>query len=175
MQKWHKQGLAALLLLIVLAGSLFASEPENELRQVPAEVPEPKEEWPVHQAVEGSERAASSKELANPFTMLHETRAEREKAAKEASAVKAAKPMTAPAAPVPPVAAAPEAATKAPAMPVLKGLMSGAGSQLALLDWGGKSLMLGVGEEAEGIKVEAIEDKRVLISTQQGEKWLDLP
>ena len=78
MQKWQKQGLAALLLLIVLAGSLFASEPEKELRQVPAEVPEPKEERPVHQAVEGSERAASSKELTNPFTMLHETRAERE-------------------------------------------------------------------------------------------------
>ena len=83
MQKWHKQGLAALLLLIVLAGSLFASEPEKELRQVPAEVPEPKEERPVHQAVEGSERAASSKELANPFTMLHETRAEREKQPKK--------------------------------------------------------------------------------------------
>ena len=51
MQKWHKQGLAALLLIIVLAGSLLASESENELRQVPAEVPEPKEERPVHQAV----------------------------------------------------------------------------------------------------------------------------
>ena len=62
-----------------------------------------------------------------------------------------------------------------PAEPVLRGLMSGAGGQLALIDCGGKSLMLGVGEEAEGIKVEAIENKRALVSTRQGDKWLDLP
>ena len=175
MQKWHKQGLAALLLIIVLAGSLLASEPENELRQIPAEVPETKEGRPAHQAVEGSERAASSKELTNPFTMLHETRAERENAARAAAAEKRASSQTVPAAPIQPSVKVPEVKAAIPAEPVLRGLMSGAGGQLALIDWGGKSLMLGVGEEAEGIKVEAIENKRALVSTRQGEIWLDMP
>lgn len=174
MQGWKKSGLAALLLMAVMACYLSASEPEEELQLVRSqEAPERQEERPVHQAVEGSERAASAS-LGDPFTMLHETREEKAKAASKPKTAEAERKPTSPEAPQQP-AAVPAIRPPAPVEPQLKGIISGGAGQLVLLDYGDKSLTIAVGEEAEGIKVEAVDAKRVLVSTPQGEKWLELP
>ena len=175
MQSWKKSGLAALLLIILLAGVLFASEPEEEvLLELPEQRAETEEKRPAHQSIAGSEQAAVSKGLKDPFTLLHETREEKGKAAEKKTAVQAAEQEKRPAPPISPKAAMPP---KPPAVqePKLTGIISGAAGHLALIDYGEKSLTLSAGEGAEGIIVTAIEPRRVCVSTPQGEKWLELP
>ena len=176
MQSWKKSALAALLLLVALAGCLFASEPEEDeggliLKEPPAKT---EERRPAHQAIAGSEQAAASKGLKDPFTLMHETREEKSQAAEKKTAAQAAKPEQSPALPMLPK---PAPAAKPPVVqePKLTGIISGAAGQLALIDYGGKSLTLSAGEGAGGITVTAIEPRRVCVSTPQGEKWLELP
>lgn len=174
MQDWKKSGLAALLLIIVLAGGIFASEPEEEASLALPEQAAKVEERPAHQAIMGSEQAAASEGLKDPFTLTHETRAERSKAAEKKPAVPRGGQETRPAAlPAPP----PVPASKVPTVqePKLTGIISGASGQLALVEYGDKSLTLAAGEGAGGLTVTAIEARRVLVSTPQGEKWLELP
>ncbi len=175
MQDWKKSGLAALLLIIVLAGGIFASEPEEEASLALPEQAAKVEERPAHQAIMGSEQAAASEGLKDPFTLTHETRAERSKAEEgKKPAVPRGGQETRPAAlPAPP----PVPASKVPTVqePKLTGIISGASGQLALVEYGDKSLTLAAGEGAGGLTVTAIEARRVLVSTPQGEKWLELP
>lgn len=174
MQDWKKSGLAALLLIIVLAGGIFASEPEEEASLALPEQAAKAEERPAHQAIRGSEQAAASEGLKDPFTLTHETRAERSKAAEKKPAVPRGGQEARPAAlPAPP----PVPASKVPTVqePKLTGIISGASGQLALVEYGDKSLTLAAGEGAGGLTVTAIEARRVLVSTPQGEKWLELP
>lgn len=172
MQRWKKSGVAALILMAVMACYLSASAPEEEMQLVQPREPEMQEERPVYQSVEGSERAASAS-LRDPFTMLHESKEERAKAASKPKAAESERKPASPALPQP--AAVPAMKTPAPVEPQLKGIISGEAGQLALVDCGDKSLAIALGEEAEGIKLEAIENKRVLVSTPNGEKWLELP
>ena len=103
MQSWKKSGLAALLLIILLAGVLFASEPEDEvLLELPEQRAETEEKRPAHQSIAGSEQAAVSKGLKDPFTLLHETREEKGKAAEKKTAVQAAEQEKRPAPPISP-------------------------------------------------------------------------
>lgn len=175
MQDWKKSGLAALLLIIVLAGGIFASEPEEEASLALPEQAAKAEERPAHQAIRGSEQAAASEGLKDPFTLTHETRAERSKAAEgKKSAVPRGRQETRNAA----MSATPSVPTsKLPSVqePKLTGIISGASGQLALLEYGDKSLTLAAGEGAGGLTVTAIEARRVRVSTPQGEKWLELP
>lgn len=175
MQSWKKSGLAALLLIILLVGVLFASEPEEEvLLELPEQRAEIEEKRPAHQSIAGSEQAAVSKGLKDPFTLLHETREEKGKAAETKADVQAVGQEKRPAMPI---SAKPAPLPKPPVVqePKLTGIISGAAGQLALIDYGGKSLTLAAGEGAEDITVTAIEPRRVCVSTPQGEKWLELP
>lgn len=174
MQDWKKSGLAALLLTVALAGALFASGMEEEAEEIALSEPPPQvEERPAHQVIEGSDR--TGKTLNDPFTMGHETREEKGKAAeKRKAAERVAGQEKISVSQLPPK---PVQVTQAPAVqePKLKGIISGASGQLALVDYGDRSLTLAVGEGADGIQLLAVEPKRVLVGTPQGEKWLELP
>lgn len=176
MQGWQKSGLAALLLLL-LAGVLLASEPEEDTALVLTESaaePAKAEERPAHQPIAGSDRAASA-ELKDPFTLAHETREgagklpEKKKTGKESAGQERRQPLPRGAQP------APASQPPTPKEPKLTGIISGAAGQLALVDYGDKSLTLSAGEGSGGLQVLAIEAKRVLVKTPQGEKWLELP
>ena len=136
MQSWKKSALAALLLLVVLAGCLFASEPEEDeggliLKEPPAKT---EERRPAHQAIAGSEQAAASKGLKDPFTLMHETREEKSKAAEKKNAAQAAKPEQSPALPMLPK---PAPAAKPPVVqePKLTGIISGLMILCIVLAW----------------------------------------
>jgi hypothetical protein len=173
LQDWKKSGLAALLPIVVLAGCLFASGREEEAEEIAlSEPPQQVEERPAHQVIEGSDR--TGKTLNDPFTMGHETREEKGKAA-EMQKVKARAAQERSPSKQPPALPAQVPKVAAFQEPKLKGIISGASGQLALVDYGDRSLTLAVGEGADGIQLLAVEPKRVLVGTPQGEKWLELP
>jgi hypothetical protein len=162
-----------LLLIVVLAGGLFASGREEEAEEIALSEPPPQvEERPAHQVIEGSDR--TGKTLNDPFTMGHETREEKGKAA-EMQKVKARAAQERGPSQQPPAMPAQVPKVAVVREPKLKGIISGASGQLALVDYGDRSLTLAVGEGADGIQLLAVEPKRVLVGTPQGEKWLELP
>ncbi len=169
----------ALLLLLVLAGWLFLGEEneENELLLPVQEAVTDEQPKPVEtgfRAIAGTEEAAKAGELSNPFTMAHEKRHEAASrtvvAAPQEPDGKAAGQAASPAS-QPTVAVL----VKPSQEPRLSGVLTGPGGKIAVLEYDGKSLSLGEGEGAEGLTVAAIESRRVLVRSSQGEKWLEMP
>ena len=143
---------------------------------------------PSRLEVKGAEEAEAGGELRNPFSMLHETRAEMAAAPKPAKEAKPqaaeknenanAKPAKPPAAPVakdsaPAVDGAGTAEPQAPAL-VLKGVASGNGQTLAVIRAGGRSHLVSEGEAVGGYTVASIGDDSVTLDGDGGTLVLQL-
>lgn len=184
----------ALVLLLCFAAALFlwkdADDERLALKQPPAtSAPaESKQNGPSRLEVKGAEEAEAGGELRNPFSMLHETRAEMVAAPKPVKEAKSqaaeknetanAKPAKPPAAPVakdsaPAVDGAGTAEPQAPAL-VLKGVASGNGQTLAVIRAGGRSHLVSEGEAVGGYTVASIGDDSVTLDGDGGTLVLQL-
>ena len=184
----------ALVLLLCFAAALFlwkdADDERLALKQPPAtSAPaESKQNGPSRLEVKGAEEAEAGGELRNPFSMLHETRAEMAAAPKPVKEAKSqaaeknetanAKPAKPPAAPVakdsaPAVDGAGTAEPQAPAL-VLKGVASGNGQTLAVIRAGGRSHLVSEGEAVGGYTVASIGDDSVTLDGDGGTLVLQL-
>ena len=183
----------ALALLLCFAAALFLWENVDDerlaLKQPPSSAPaDAKQNSPSRLEVKGAEEAEAGGELRNPFSMLHETRAEMAAAPKPAKEAKPqaaeknenanAKPAKPPAAPVakdsaPAVDGAGTAEPQAPAL-VLKGVASGNGQTLAVIRAGGRSHLVSEGEAVGGYTVAAIGDDSVTLDGDGGTLVLQL-
>ena len=184
----------ALVLLLCFAAALFlwkdADDERLALKQPPAtSAPaESKQNGPSRLEVKGAEEAEAGGELRNPFSMLHETRAEMAAAPKPVKEAKSqaaeknetanAKPAKPPAAPVakdsaPAVDGAGTAEPQAPAL-VLKGVASGNGQTLAVIRAGGRSHLVSEGEAVGGYTVAVIGDDSVTLDGDGGTLVLQL-
>ena len=184
----------ALVLLLCFAAALFlwkdADDERLALKQPPAtSAPaESKQNGPSRFEVKGAEEAEAGGELRNPFSMLHETRAEMVAAPKPVKEAKPqaaeknetanAKPAKPPAAPVakdsaPAVDGAGTAEPQAPAL-VLKGVASGNGQTLAVIRAGGRSHLVSEGEAVGGYTVASIGDDSVTLDGDGGTLVLQL-
>ncbi len=184
----------ALVLLLCFAAALFlwkdADDERLALKQPPAtSAPaESKQNGPSRLEVKGAEEAEAGGELRNPFSMLHETRAEMAAAPKPVKEAKPqaaeknetanAKPAKPPAAPVakdsaPAVDGAGTAEPQAPAL-VLKGVASGNGQTLAVIRAGGRSHLVSEGEAVGGYTVASIGDDSVTLDGDGGTLVLQL-
>ncbi|MDY6269157.1 MAG: hypothetical protein SPL39_09385 [Selenomonadaceae bacterium] len=184
----------ALSVLLCFAAALLlwdaSSEEQLTLKQPPVETPSTaqKPNGPSRIEVKGSEEAEAGGELRNPFSMLHETRAEMAAAsqsAKEATPqasekdetanAKAAKQSALPAAKT--SASAVEdmgaAEPQAPAL-VLKGVASGNGETVAVIRAEGKSKIVTEGENVGGYTVAAIDGDSVTLMGDGGTLVLQL-
>ena len=172
------------------ARSLCCSALRLTRKQPPVETPgtAQKPNGPSRIEVKGSEEAEAGGELRNPFSMLHETRAEMAAAsqsAKEATPqasekdetanAKAAKQSALPAAKT--SASAVEdmgaAEPQAPAL-VLKGVASGNGETVAVIRAEGKSKIVTEGENVGGYTVAAIDGDSVTLMGDGGTMVLQL-
>ena len=184
----------ALVLLLCFAAALFlwkdADDERLALKQPPAtSAPaESKQNGPSRLEVKGAEEAEAGGELRNPFSMLHETRAEMVAAPKPVKEAKSqaaeknetanAKPAKPPAAPVakysaPAVDGAGRVEPQAPAL-VLKGVASGNGQTLAVIRAGGRSHLVSEGEAVGGYTVASIGDDSVTLDGDGGTLVLQL-
>ena len=184
----------ALVLLLCFAAALFlwkdADDERLALKQPPAtSAPaESKQNGPSRLEVKGAEEAEAGGELRNPFSMLHETRAEMAAAPKPVKEAKSqaaeknetanAKPAKPPAAPVakdsaPAVDGAGTAEPQAPAL-VLQGVASGTGPTLAVIRAGGRSHLVSEGEAVGGYTVASIGDDSVTLDGDGGTLVLQL-
>ena len=183
----------ALALLLCFAAALFLWENVDDerlaLKQPPSSAPaDAKQNSPSRLEVKGVDEAEATGELRNPFSMLHETRAEMVAAPKPVKEAKPqaaeknetanAKPAKPPAAPVakdsaPAVDGAGTAEPQAPAL-VLKGVASGNGQTLAVIRAGGRSHLVSEGEAVGGYTVAAIGDDSVTLDGDGGTLVLQL-
>ena len=183
----------ALALLLCFAAALFLWENVDDerlaLKQPPSSAPaDAKQNSPSRLEVKGAEEAEAGGELRNPFSMLHETRAEMAAAPKPVKEAKSqaaeknetanAKPAKPPAAPVakdsaPAVDGAGTAEPQAPAL-VLKGVASGNGQTLAVIRAGGRSHLVSEGEAVGGYTVASIGDDSVTLDGDGGTLVLQL-
>ena len=184
----------ALAVLLCFSAALLlwdaSSEEQLTLKQPPVETPSTaqKPNGPSRIEVKGSEEAEAGGELRNPFSMLHETRAEMAAAsqsAKEATPqasekdetanAKAAKQPALPAAKnsAPAVEDMGTAEPQAPAL-VLKGVASGNGETVAVIRAEGKSKIVTEGENVGGYTVAAIDGDSVTLMGDGGTLVLQL-